>query len=121
MPDLEAAIRTEAGHARRDPALLPAFEALRLNLGTADTEQATLLDAGTWLRIEADAAPDGPVVWGLDLGTSSSMSAIAAFWIDVRAFGSHGRVPRHEPNFFRARDTGWLSEGSTSKWRSAAS
>ena len=38
MPDLEAAIRTEAGHARRDPGLLAAFDALRLNLGTEDTE-----------------------------------------------------------------------------------
>ena len=38
MPDLLAAIRTEAGQARRDPALLASFEALRFNLGTPDTE-----------------------------------------------------------------------------------
>ena len=44
LPDLEAVIRNEARQAKADPALLAAFEALRLNLGTADTEVATLLD-----------------------------------------------------------------------------
>ena len=46
MPDLEAAIRKEAVQARRDPALLATFEALRLNLGTADTEVSVLLAPG---------------------------------------------------------------------------
>ena len=79
MPDLEAAIRTEAGEARRDPALLAAFRALRLNLGTADTEVAVLLDPGLWAECEGEAALSGPVVWGVDLGTSAAQSAIAAF------------------------------------------
>ena len=43
MPDLLAAIRNEARQARQDPALLAAFEALRLNLGTDDAAVATLL------------------------------------------------------------------------------
>ena len=47
MPDLENAIRREAKLATQDASMLPGFKALRLNLGTADTEQATLLDAGT--------------------------------------------------------------------------
>ena len=80
MPDLLAAIRNEAEQARRDPALLASFEALRLNLGTADTEVATLLSAGLWPSIEGEAASDGPCVWGIDLGTSAAQSAIAAFW-----------------------------------------
>ena len=46
MPDLLDAIRTEAGHARRDPGLLAAFDALRLNLGTEDTAVSTLLGRG---------------------------------------------------------------------------
>ena len=80
MPDLEDAIRGEAKHAKRDSSLLPEFDALRLNLGTHDAMTAGLLDAGTWLRIEGEAAPRGPCVWGLDLGTSAAQSAVAAYW-----------------------------------------
>ena len=46
FPDLETAIRREAKAARADDALLPSFEALRLNLGTADTAVAVLINAG---------------------------------------------------------------------------
>ena len=61
MPDLGEAIAREAKAAKTDGSLLAAFQALRLNGGTADTEVATLLDAGTWERIEAAAErpPDG--------------------------------------------------------------
>ena len=55
LPDLEAAIRAEAIQAKRDPSLLAAFEALRLNLGTDDTEVAVLLDAKLWTEIEGEA------------------------------------------------------------------
>ena len=44
--DLLVAIQSEAQQAKRDPALLASFEALRLNLGTEDAEVSTLLDAG---------------------------------------------------------------------------
>ena len=79
MPDLLAAIRTEAKQARQDPALLASFEALRLNLGTEDAEVATLLDAGLWRAIEGVAELDGPAVWGVDLGTSAAQSAVACY------------------------------------------
>ena len=80
MPDLEQAIRTEAKHARTDPAMVPEFDALRLNLGTDDTATTGLLDAGTWRSIEGVAARSGPLAWGTDLGTSAAQSAIAAYW-----------------------------------------
>ena len=80
MPDLESAIAREAGHARRDPSLLASFEALRLNLGTSDVEVSALLAPSTWARIEGVADRDGPCTWGIDLGTSSAQSAVAAFW-----------------------------------------
>ena len=80
MPDLEAAIRTEADHAKRDPALLAGFRALRLNGGLSDTEESVLIEAGTWAAIEGEAEPAGPCIWGCDLGTSAAMSAIAAYW-----------------------------------------
>ena len=80
MPDLEHAIRTEAGHARRDPGLLAAFDSLRLNLGTEDTEISVLLDAGLWRGIEGEAERSGPLVYGIDLGTTAAQSAVAGFW-----------------------------------------
>ena len=80
MPDLEAAIRTEAAQARRDPSLLAALGALRLNLGTEDAEVQTLLGTILWREIEGEAARDGPCVWGVDLGTSAAQSAVAAYW-----------------------------------------
>ena len=80
MPDLELTIRREAGHAKTDPALFPGFRALRLNGGTSDTEEAMLIDAGTWESIEGASDRAGPVIWGCDLGTSAAMSAIAAYW-----------------------------------------
>ena len=82
MPDLRHAIAREAKAARSDPSLLASFRALRLNGGTSDTTQSTLLDAGTWQRIEGDADADGRPVWGIDLGTSAAMSAVAAYWPD---------------------------------------
>ena len=80
MPDLEAAIRTEAKAARVDPMVLASFRALRLNQGTEDIESAYLLDAGTWERVIGDVAPEGGCAWGIDLGTSAAQSAIAAYW-----------------------------------------
>ena len=80
MPDLRAAIETEAKHAKSDPAMLPEFDALRLNLGTDETATAGLLDAGTWRGLEGETDRAGPCVWGLDLGTSAAQSAVAAYW-----------------------------------------
>ena len=85
LPDLEAAIRAEATQARRDASLLAAFEALRLNLGTADTAVSVLLSPALWTEIEGEAALSGPVVWGIDLGTSAAQSAVAAFWPETGA------------------------------------
>lgn len=80
MPDLEAAIRNEAGHARKDPATMAAFQALRLNQGTSDTTIEVLLDAGLRQTIEGEADQADRPVWGVDLGTTAAQSVVAAFW-----------------------------------------
>ena len=82
MPDLAEVIRGEGADARRDPALLPGFRALRLNLGVSDIETAMLLDAATWQRIETPDRPDaaGAYVLGMDLGDGAAMSAAAGYW-----------------------------------------
>ena len=79
FPDLLLAIRREAKAAKRDGSLLAQFRSLRCNMGVADTEVAVLLDPGLWSECEGEAALSGPVVWGVDLGTSAAQSAIAAF------------------------------------------
>ena len=80
MPDLLEAIRRESRAAKRDPSLLASFDAYRLNGGVSDVVQNTLLDANIWQAAEGDAGRDGPCAWGVDLGTSAAMSAIAAYW-----------------------------------------
>ena len=97
MPDLEAALRNEARQAKADPSLMAAFEALRLNLGTADTEVATLLGAGLWASIEGEAGADGPCVWGIDLGTSAAQSAVAGYWPETGRLECVAAFP-HEPS-----------------------
>ena len=96
LPDLLEAIAREAKAARKDPSTAASFAALRLNTGTADTETATLLDAGTWERIEG--APERPsdgagATWGLDLGTSAAMSACAAYWPSTGALEALAAFP----------------------------
>ena len=82
MPHLLETIRREAAEAKRDPSMLASFRALRLNLGTAETVESTLLDAGTWARIETDGDDAARSMTdtrsGSILGTSAAMSAAAA-------------------------------------------
>ena len=80
MPHLEEAIRAEAAEASRDPALLPAFLALRLNLGLSDVSESLLVDAATWREAEGEAEAAGPFVCGVDMGGSVSWSAAVGYW-----------------------------------------
>ena len=80
LPSLRARILLEIADARRDPDALASFKALRLNMGTMETEVALLVDADLWARIEGDAPRQGRCVWGADLGTSAASSAVAAYW-----------------------------------------
>ena len=79
FPDLLLAIRREAKAAKRDGSLLAQFRSLRCNMGVSDTEVAVLVDAALWTECEGEAVLSGPLVWGVDLGTSAAQSAIAAF------------------------------------------
>ena len=96
FPSLLARIRKEADDAKRDASLLPSFKALRLNQGTSDVSVSLLLEVETWARIEGDAAPEGACYWGADMGTSSAMSAIVAYYPDtglLRAVAAFPRLP----------------------------
>ena len=83
LPDLEQTIRRESATAKRDPAKLAQFRALRLNLGTSDTVREMLLSVEVWREIEGQAEKSGPCYWGVDLGTSAAQSAVAGYWPDT--------------------------------------
>ena len=80
LPSLAAELREEAATARRDDALLPAWRALRLNGGVNDIRVEVLIGADTWRKITGKAERDGRPTWGLDLGQSEAMAAVAAYW-----------------------------------------
>ena len=86
MPSLAAVYEREAREAEADPSLLPAFRALRLNLGTTDTATERLVALSDWILVaptgEIPDPPEraGPVVIGFDAGGSSSQtSAVACY------------------------------------------
>ena len=98
LPDLEQVIRREAARAKRDPALLAAFAALRLNAGTSDVVEAVLLSASTWKSIERDDVDRrGPYVLGVDCGGSAAQSAVAAYFVNTGALEAVGCFPEHPP------------------------
>lgn len=82
MPELKALILRDRERARGSPAAMASYQALRLNAGVSDTHYSYLLDPDTWRACESDALPppDGPCVWGMDLGATAAMSAVAAYW-----------------------------------------
>ena len=80
MPDLRDALKAEAKEAKTDPAALAMFKALRLNLGTFDTRREFLIPPDAWARAEGDLPRTGDLALGLDLGSGTSMSAVAACW-----------------------------------------
>ena len=80
FPDLLATIKREAAKAKLEPSLASMFSALRLNLGTPETLQTPLLDAGVWEASEGDVAPLGQPTFGIDLGATAAMSAISCYW-----------------------------------------
>ena len=79
LPSLKKRLLLEREEAKRDPVMLASWKSLRLNMGTSDTQEALLLDAGVWEAAEGDAAARGPTTWGIDLGTTAAQSAISCY------------------------------------------
>ena len=84
LPDINV-LRAEARLAKTDENELQSFRALRLNQGVSDTAQRYLMNPEEWKRIESSADHVGPVSWGIDLGTSNAMSAIAGYFPETGA------------------------------------
>lgn len=87
MPDLRRQIAKECAAAESDPTTLAAFRALRLNLGTPETDATDeLITAEQWRDCLRGETPpmEGAPVWGVDLGGTGAMSAVCAAWPNGR-------------------------------------
>ena len=85
MPDLLAMIMREACEAKESEFMLPQFKALRLNMGVSDVHEEFLVSPAAWFDL-ADENPEMEMhagrltcVWGIDLGGTKAMSAIACY------------------------------------------
>ena len=113
LPDLEVAIRTEADEAKVDPSMMAAIRALRLNQGTDDVMQSTLLDVSTWRRITGEVAregrPDTPALpLTMRLGSIREVGTLPSGFVALRIAAISSRRARapatRAPNAFtRAR------------------
>ena len=80
--NLKKQIALEAKKAAMDSAELASFKSLRLNLGVSDVEIISLLDLETWRNAEDnETEKTGDVIFGIDVGSTSSWSAISAIWL----------------------------------------
>ena len=81
LPDLKATIKREAARAKKDADKLASFEALRLNMGTADVIEQYVLGPDAWAEIGGqEAERTGPWALGVDCGENAAMTAAAAYW-----------------------------------------
>lgn len=92
IDDLQEAARRAI--ARGGPALA-SFKNLSRNERVSTENRAMLIDAEDWERVETSDLPprSGPVVVGIDLGGSSSMSAAAFFWVETGRLEAVGSFP----------------------------
>ena len=80
LPSLRERLAIEMGEAKADPAMLASFLALRLNKGVSDTVENVLLSADAMRPAMREAKAEGPCWWGVDLGGTAALSAVAAYW-----------------------------------------
>ena len=89
LPPVLDSLKRGAKAGRRSEEALASFRALNLNVGGSETVQDTVLTEAQWRAVEceADDLPEaaGPMVWSLDLSTSTAQSALAAHWPETGA------------------------------------
>lgn len=92
LKELQAAARRAKARGGAD---LSAFRLLHLNERIQDTTSEPLVMLDDWLAIETEDLPErsGPLVVGLDLGGSRSMSAAAYFWPESGRLEVRGWFP----------------------------
>ena len=91
--ELRDAVKSDSELALQDPMLLQGYKALRLNLGCADVEVGYVFSPDAWKSFEGDVPPVGDCIWGLDMGTVASMSAVAGYWPESHRLDALGFFP----------------------------
>ena len=82
LPDIDV-LRAEARLAKRDPAELATFRALRLNQGTSEVETQHLISAEAWREVETAhlPPPEGPMALGVSTWAARRLFRLAAaYW-----------------------------------------
>ena len=79
----------------RGGSALTAWRLYNLNQRVADETRDVLLTVDEWLACETDALPprQGPVIVGIDLGGSASMSAASFYWYETGRLEALGWFP----------------------------
>ena len=92
LKELQAAARRAKARGGSD---LAAFRLLHLNERINDATNEPLIDLDDWFQVETEELPErrGPLVVGLDLGGSASMSAAAFFWAETGRLEVRGWFP----------------------------
>lgn len=92
LKELQAAARRAKARGGGD---LSAFRLLHLNERISDATNEPLVSVDDWIACETAELPDrdGPLVVGLDLGGSASMSACALFWPQTGRLETYGWFP----------------------------
>ena len=82
LPSLRRVLKEDAVEAARDSSARQRFRALRLNQGVDDTTRLQLISGDDWKACEVETLPpaEGPLILGVDLGGTRSMTALCGFW-----------------------------------------
>ncbi|MFZ5693305.1 MAG: terminase TerL endonuclease subunit [Pseudomonadota bacterium] len=102
-------LRAQARRAmQRGGSTLASFRLLNLNQRVSDENRAVLITADQWLKCEVATLPprEGPLVCGIDLGGSMSMSAWASFWPETGRLEAYGAFPSVPALLDRGRNDG---------------
>lgn len=92
LKELQVAARRAMARGGGD---LAAYRLLHLNQRVNDASNEPLVNLDDWYQVETDTLPEkrGPLVVGLDLGGSASMSAAAFFWAETGRLEARGWFP----------------------------
>lgn len=102
-------LKTQADRAiARGGSALSTYRLYNLNQRVSDESRSVLLTTDQWLACETDDLPlrDGPLVVGLDMGGSSSMSAWANFWPTTGRLECYGAFPNSPDLISRGQNDG---------------
>ena len=79
-PDLAEALKRELKRAKSDEIEARSFQCYRLNAGISEGAESPLVSAAAWKGCAGELDRTGAAIWGIDLGLTTSWSAVACVW-----------------------------------------